>query len=31
MVPFERAEHENAMGYQRWYLEHMFTIAPTGA
>ena len=25
MDPFERAEHENAMGYQRWYLEHMFT------
>ena len=28
MDPFERAEHENAMGYQRWYLEHMFAIAP---
>jgi arylsulfatase len=31
MDPFERAEEENAMGYQRWYLEHMFTIAPAGA
>jgi arylsulfatase A-like enzyme len=28
MDPFERAEHENAMGYQRWYLEHMFVVAP---
>jgi arylsulfatase len=31
MDPFERAEHENAMGYQRWYMERMFTIAPAGA
>jgi arylsulfatase len=31
MDPFERAEHENAMGYQRWYLERMFAIAPAGA
>jgi arylsulfatase A-like enzyme len=31
MDPFERAEQENAMGYQRWYLEHMFAIAPAGA
>jgi arylsulfatase len=31
MDPFERAEHENAMGYQRWYLEHMFAIAPAAA
>ena len=31
MDPFERAEHENAMGYQRWYLERMFMIAPAGA
>ena len=31
MDPFERAEHENAMGFQRWYLERMFTIAPAGA
>lgn len=28
MDPFERAEQENAMGYQRWYLDHMFAIAP---
>ncbi len=31
MDPFERAEHEHAMGYQRWYMEHMFAIAPAGA
>ena len=31
MDPFERAEAENAMGYQRWYLERMFLIAPAGA
>jgi arylsulfatase len=31
MDPFERAEHENAMGYQRWYMERMFAIAPAGA
>ncbi|MFN8998234.1 MAG: arylsulfatase [Betaproteobacteria bacterium] len=29
--PFERAEQENAMGYQRWYLDRMFAIAPAGA
>ena len=28
MDPFERALHDDAMGYQRWYLEHMFMIAP---
>ena len=28
MDPFERAEEENAMGFQRWYLERMFAIAP---
>ncbi len=28
MDPFERAEKENAMGYQRWYSERMFAIAP---
>jgi arylsulfatase len=28
MDPFERAQHDDAMGYQRWYLEHMFMIAP---
>jgi arylsulfatase len=31
MDPFERAEEEHAMGYQRWYMEHMFMIAPAGA
>jgi len=31
MDPFERAEEENAMGYQRWYLERMFLIAPAAA
>jgi arylsulfatase A-like enzyme len=31
MDPFERAEHENAMGFQRWYMERMFVIAPAGA
>ncbi len=29
--PFERAEEENAMGYQRWLLEHILAIAPAGA
>ena len=31
MDPFERARSEHAVGYQRWYLEHMFMIAPAGA
>ena len=31
MDPFERARQEDAMGYQRWYLEHMFAIAPASA
>jgi len=31
MDPFERAEHENTMGYQRWYIEHMWAFAPAGA
>jgi arylsulfatase A-like enzyme len=31
MDPFERAEEENAMGYQRWFMERMFLIAPAGA
>jgi arylsulfatase len=31
MDPFERAREENAMGYQRWYLEHMFVVAPAAA
>jgi arylsulfatase A-like enzyme len=29
--PFERAEEENAEGYQKWYIEHMFAFAPAGA
>jgi arylsulfatase A-like enzyme len=31
MDPFERARQEDAMGYQRWYLERMFAMAPAGA
>jgi arylsulfatase len=31
MDPFERAEAEHAMGYQRFYMERMFLIAPAGA
>jgi arylsulfatase A-like enzyme len=31
MDPFERAQEEDAIGYQRWYLEHMFAIAPAAA
>jgi arylsulfatase len=31
MDPFERARHEDAMGYQRWYMERMFAIAPATA
>jgi arylsulfatase A-like enzyme len=31
MDPFERAEEENAMGYQRWWMEHAFAIAPATA
>jgi arylsulfatase A-like enzyme len=31
MDPFERARQEDAMGYQRWYLEHMYAIAPASA
>jgi arylsulfatase len=31
MDPFERAEEENAMGFQRWWIDHMFIIAPAGA
>ena len=27
----ERAEQEHAIGYQRWYLERMYMIAPAGA
>jgi len=28
MDPFERAEHEHAMGFQQWYVERMYLIAP---
>jgi len=31
MDPFERAEAEHAMGYQRWWIERMFAFAPAGA
>jgi arylsulfatase A-like enzyme len=31
MDPFERVEHENAMGYQRWFIEHMWAVAPAAA
>ena len=31
MDPFERAEQENAMGFQRWWMDHAFVIAPAGA
>jgi arylsulfatase A-like enzyme len=31
MDPFERAEAEHAIGYQKWYLDRMFAIAPAGA
>jgi len=31
MDPFERAEQEHAVGYQRWYLDRMFMIAPAAA
>jgi arylsulfatase len=30
MDPYERAEAENTMGYQRWYVEHMYAFAPAG-
>jgi arylsulfatase len=31
MDPFERAEQEDAMGYQRWWIDHMFIVAPASA
>jgi arylsulfatase A-like enzyme len=31
MDPFERAEGEDAMGYQQWYMEHIYAFAPAGA
>jgi arylsulfatase len=30
MDPFERAEYEG-MGYDKWFIEHMFTIAPAAS
>jgi arylsulfatase A-like enzyme len=30
MDPFERAEHES-IGYNRWWVDHMFAIAPAAA
>ncbi|MCB1133326.1 MAG: sulfatase-like hydrolase/transferase, partial [Verrucomicrobiae bacterium] len=29
--PFERARDEHAMGYQRFFVDHMFVFAPAGA
>ncbi|MCC6882267.1 MAG: arylsulfatase [Verrucomicrobiales bacterium] len=29
--PFERARDEHAMGYQRFFVDHMFAFAPAGA
>ena len=29
--PFERAKEEHAMGYQRFYVDHMWAFAPAGA
>jgi arylsulfatase len=31
MDPFERAEEEDAMGYTRWYMEHMYAFAPAAS
>lgn len=31
MDPVERAEEENAMGCQRWYVERLYLIAPADA
>jgi arylsulfatase len=31
MDPFERARQEDAMGYQRWWIEHMYVFAPASA
>ena len=30
MDPFERAEYEG-MGYQQWYMDHLYAFAPAGA
>jgi arylsulfatase A-like enzyme len=29
--PFERAKEEHAMGYQRFFVDHMWAFAPAGA
>ena len=31
MDPFERARGENAMGFQQWYMDRMFLVAPAAA
>ncbi len=31
MDPFERARSEDAMGYQKWYIDRMFLFAPAAA
>lgn len=31
MDPFELAERDMTMGYQRWWAERMFLFAPAGA
>ena len=31
MDPIERAEAEHAMGYQRWFADHMYAFAPAAA
>jgi arylsulfatase len=31
MDPFERARQEDAMGYQRWWIEHMYVFAPAAS
>jgi hypothetical protein len=31
MDSFRRAEAEDAMGFQRWWIEHMYAIAPAAA
>ena len=31
MDPFERAREVTAVGYQKWYLDHMFVFASAAA
>ncbi len=31
MDPFERMREEHAMGYARWYADHLFMVAPAAA